>query len=74
MDLGVEIPPATLRERVNDALPHDINVLSAERVPARFHARHSAVARSYLYQISRRRTAFAKPFVWWIREPRAHSE
>jgi tRNA pseudouridine38-40 synthase len=69
VDLGVEIPPATLRERVNDALPHDINVLSVERVPARFHARHSAVARSYLYQISRRRTAFAKPFVWWIREP-----
>jgi tRNA pseudouridine38-40 synthase len=27
------------------------------------------VSRSYLYQISRRRTAFAKPFVWWIREP-----
>jgi tRNA pseudouridine38-40 synthase len=27
------------------------------------------VSRSYLYQIARRRTAFAKPFVWWIREP-----
>jgi tRNA pseudouridine38-40 synthase len=27
------------------------------------------VARSYLYQISRRRTAFAKPFVWWVKEP-----
>ena len=27
------------------------------------------VARCYLYQISRRRTAFGKPFVWWIREP-----
>jgi tRNA pseudouridine38-40 synthase len=27
------------------------------------------VSRCYLYQISRRRTAFAKPFVWWIREP-----
>jgi tRNA pseudouridine38-40 synthase len=68
VDLGVELPPATLVARVNDALPHDINVLTAERVPARFHARHSAVARSYLYQIARRRTAFAKPFVWWIRE------
>jgi tRNA pseudouridine38-40 synthase len=69
VDLGVELPPATLLARVNDALPHDINVLSAERVPARFHARHSAIARSYLYQIARRRTAFAKPFVWWVREP-----
>ena len=53
--------------RINDALPADINVLAAERVPARFHARHSATARSYLYQIALRRTAFAKPFVWWVR-------
>jgi tRNA pseudouridine38-40 synthase len=37
-------------------------------VPARFHARHSAEARSYLYQIARRRTAFAKPFVWWVKD------
>jgi tRNA pseudouridine38-40 synthase len=35
----------------------------------RFHARHDAIERSYLYQISVRRTAFGKPFVWWIREP-----
>jgi tRNA pseudouridine38-40 synthase len=63
------VPPATLLARINDALPADINILSAERVPPRFHARHSAVARSYLYQILPRRSAFAKPFVWWVREP-----
>jgi tRNA pseudouridine38-40 synthase len=40
-----------------------------EKVPHRFHARHDAVSRSYLYQICRRRTAFGKPFVWWIKEP-----
>ena len=67
-DLGRMLPPETLVARVNDALPHDINVLEAERVPARFHARHSAVARSYLYQISTRRSAFAKPFVWWVKD------
>ncbi len=66
-DLASALPPDTLLARLNDALPADINVLTVERVPARFHARHSAVARSYLYQISRRRTAFAKPFVWWVR-------
>jgi len=27
------------------------------------------MARRYLYQIARRRTAFAKPFVWWVKEP-----
>jgi tRNA pseudouridine38-40 synthase len=69
VDLPADVPAATIRARTNDELPHDINILSVDRVPARFHARHSAVARSYLYQISRRRTAFAKPYVWWIRDP-----
>lgn len=69
LDLANELPPSTLLARVNDALPHDITVIAVERVPARFHARHSAVARSYVYQIALRRTAFAKPFVWWVREP-----
>jgi tRNA pseudouridine38-40 synthase len=68
LDLPAMVPPVTIVDRVNAALPHDINLLAAERVPARFHARHSAQARSYLYQISRRRTAFAKPFVWWVRD------
>ena len=39
------------------------------RAPERFHARHDAVLRSYLYQVSTRRTAFAKPYVWWVKEP-----
>ena len=68
LDTGVRLPPATLVARVNDGLPHDIVVRDAEPVPPRFHARHSAVARSYLYQIACRRTAFAKPFVWWVRD------
>lgn len=68
LDTGANLPPATLIARINDALPADINVLAAERVQPKFHARHSAVARSYLYQISRRRTAFGKPFVWWIKD------
>jgi tRNA pseudouridine38-40 synthase len=72
VDTAANVPPASLIMRLNDALPHDINVTAAERVSPRFHARHSAVARSYLYQISRRRTAFAKPFVWWVREPLDH--
>ncbi len=68
VDTPATLPPATLVARLNDALPADINVLDAERVAARFHARHSAVARSYVYQIAKRRTAFAKPFVWWVRD------
>lgn len=60
--------PALLRRKLNDLLPHDIAVLDAARVADGFHARHDAVSRVYLYQLSTRRTAFAKPFVWWIKD------
>jgi tRNA pseudouridine38-40 synthase len=68
LDIITGLPPETLRRRINDALPSDIHVLSIELTQRKFHARHDAVARSYLYQISRRRTAFAKNFVWWVRD------
>src|SRR5215510_2465592 len=69
LDVSTNLPPETLRRRLNDELPADINILSAIVVPHRFHARHHAVARRYLYQVATRRTAFAKPFVWWVKEP-----
>ena len=69
LELYTTVAPETLRRRINDELPADIHIRSIAPVPHRFHARHDAVARLYLYQISRRRTAFAKAFVWWIREP-----
>jgi tRNA pseudouridine38-40 synthase len=62
------IDPLQLTRKVNDLLPHDIHILRAERAGDKFHARHDAVSRIYLYQISTRRTAFAKPFVWWIKD------
>ena len=68
-DINATLPPETLRRRLNDELPADVNVLSIAKTHHRFHARHSAVARSYLYQVSRRRSAFAKPYVWWVKEP-----
>ena len=69
LDVRKALPAESLRRGINDGLPADIHILAVDSVPHRFHARHSAVARSYLYQISRRRSAFAKPFVWWVKEP-----
>jgi tRNA pseudouridine38-40 synthase len=69
LDVSTSLPADSLLRRLNDELPSDIHVLAATVVSHRFHARHDAVARRYLYQISRRRTAFAKPYVWWVKEP-----
>jgi tRNA pseudouridine38-40 synthase len=69
LDITERLPAETLRRALNDALPADIHVLSVTPVSHRFHARHDAIERTYLYQISRRRTAFGKPFVWWVRDP-----
>jgi tRNA pseudouridine38-40 synthase len=69
LDVSTTLRPDTLTGLLNDELPADINILAASIVPHRFHARHDAVARRYLYQIARRRTAFAKPFVWWVKDP-----
>jgi tRNA pseudouridine38-40 synthase len=62
------LSPGVLRMKVNDLLPADINVLHVEKSHPRFHARHSAVSRSYIYQISQRRTSFGKRYVWWIKD------
>jgi len=68
LDVETRMAPDPLRLAVNDLLPADIHVLSLTGADKHFHARHDAVGRSYLYQISRRRTAFGKPYVWWIKD------
>ena len=54
--------------RLNDALAHDINILNVVRMREPFHARHDAIARSYIYQISTRRNAFGKKYLWWVKD------
>jgi tRNA pseudouridine38-40 synthase len=62
------LDPQLIAHKLNDLLPHDINILDVARARDDFHARHDAISRVYLYQIATRRTAFAKPFVWWIKD------
>jgi tRNA pseudouridine38-40 synthase len=54
---------------LNDRLPADVCILDVAEAQSAFHARHDALARTYIYQISTRRTAFSKKYVWWVREP-----
>ncbi len=59
--------PGELQRILDAALPQDIAIRDLRSCLPRFHARHDAVDRTYLYQISRRRSAFAKPWIWWVK-------
>jgi len=49
--LDAPIPPANLHRALNRCLPPSIRVLSAEIAPPHFHARHSAIGKTYEYRI-----------------------
>ncbi len=66
---GTTPPLDRLLLALNEELPFDIAVRAIEEVPSRFHARHDAIARTYVYHIARRKDAFSKKFVWWVKEP-----
>jgi tRNA pseudouridine38-40 synthase len=68
---GRSMDPTALVRGLNDRLPPDIDVLRAQTASEDFDPRRDATVRYYLYQISTRRTAFAKKFVWWVRDPLA---
>lgn len=55
----------------NSNLPDDISVIWARRVPDDFHARYSAVARSYRYCILNRavRSALYRNRAWYVHRP-----
>jgi len=55
------IPAANFVVALNDVLPAAVRVLSAEEMPAEFHARKSARAKTYRYRISR--GAICSPFL-----------
>lgn len=68
LDITTDLPILRIKYGINDRLPPDICILNVENADPSFHARHDAVARSYIYQISRRRTSFGKKYVWWIKD------
>ena len=63
-------PPGRAAEALNTALPDDVAVVAAEEAGDEFHARFSAVSRSYRYRVFRRRTPSpfeARRSLWWPR-------
>jgi tRNA pseudouridine38-40 synthase len=55
------IPITNLVRALNDVLPRSIRVLAVEDAPPEFHARHSAIAKTYRYHIYR--GAICSPFL-----------
>jgi len=49
--LVAPIPPTNLRRALNRCLPPSIRILNAEAVQPEFHARHSALRKTYEYRI-----------------------
>jgi tRNA pseudouridine38-40 synthase len=56
---------------INSNLPDDINATWASPVDGEFHARYSAVSRSYRYLILNRlvRSSLFRHRAWWVHEP-----
>jgi tRNA pseudouridine38-40 synthase len=49
--LRAPIPAENLQRALNRTLPESIRILKADSVPSTFHARHSAVAKTYEYRV-----------------------
>src|ERR1700722_10457148 len=49
LDVSTSLGTELLVRKLNDGLQSNTHILPAEVVPLRFHARHDAVARRYLY-------------------------
>jgi tRNA pseudouridine38-40 synthase len=59
--LRAPIPAENLRRALNRTLPDSIRILETKIVPSSFHARHSAVAKTYEYRVFRE--ALCPPFL-----------
>ena len=64
LEVAREVDCAELVFRMNRFLPDDLVLFEAVPVPSDVHARFSAVARGYSYQIQRTKSAFGRDTAW----------
>ena len=62
------LSPEQMLRLLNEELHYDVAVLALREVPPAFHARRSAVSRTYTYRFATRKSAFSKKYVWWIKD------
>ncbi len=65
---GSTIPLKAFHEGLNSMLPYDIAVLEAREAPPEFHARKSALSKTYEYRILNRpsRSPLHHHYGWWV--------
>ncbi|MFP3866763.1 MAG: tRNA pseudouridine(38-40) synthase TruA [Desulfobacteraceae bacterium] len=65
------LPLAAFGPGLNSLLPPDIVVLKAQEVDAEFHARYSALAKTYEYRLLNRavRSPLYQAYGWWVPAP-----
>lgn len=63
------LDPPTIERALNGTIPRDIHIFHVREVSALFDARRSAVARTYLYRIVRRRDPHLRRCAWEVRSP-----
>jgi tRNA pseudouridine38-40 synthase len=70
-DTEAKRPPSAWVRGVNALLPDSVAVLWSQEVPDDFHARYSAHARTYRYELLNRpvRPGLAAPYVGWFHLP-----
>ena len=69
--LNAPIPAANLHRALNRCLPPSIRVLAVEAVPPTFHARHSALRKTYEYRIF---PLMSEPLNWVPHSSRLHRD
>ncbi len=65
------LDPESLRRDLNAALPEGLLVLEAWRVASGFHARSSALSRTYVYLVGAPPPEALRPYAWTLPDPRA---
>ncbi len=68
LECNTFLNPELLKLKINEELPSTINIFKLEKADDRFHARHWAKSRQYVYRISKRRTVFERKFVWTVKD------
>lgn len=65
------LDPEALRRTLNAALPPAVVVLAAHRVGPSFHARNTALSRTYVYLVGTPAPEALRPYAWSLPDPRA---